>query len=422
MPKSKKTGADAINDNSDTSAFEFRLEPYDWPEPKTIPRRSFLFGTSYQRGKVSLTAATGGRGKSTLSIAEGMSMSLGRALPTLHDKKPDGPLNVYIWGGEEDKDEMDRRIAATAIGHGITPEEIAEAKKAKRLFIHDKTVRFNLVETDDRNRPFANEAVLRAMIEEFKAKKIDVAIIDPLVASHSVSENDTKAMDLVVRTWDRIAQECNCSIMLIHHARKSNGQEMEAEDIRGAKAITDAARFARILNLMSKTMAGNIKGLSAEEHWRYFRVDDAKANYAPFNKAEWYEIASVELGNIENEGHFDKEKPGDNVGVVVSFKPDFGKDLKPAPSAVLRVQTALRAEPNKWRMHKAKGSWIGALIAREMSVDLDEVGVEALVRKQVKEWQQKDWISEVEALVNKRKVKFAAAGSVSPYAAPGEAE
>jgi RecA-family ATPase len=71
--------------------------------------------------------------------------------------------------------------------------------------------------------------IAQPVYEQIKAqlleRKIDVLIIDPFVSSHEVSENDNRAIDAVVKAWGRLADECNCSINLVHHVRKGNGQE-----------------------------------------------------------------------------------------------------------------------------------------------------------------------------------------------------
>jgi 2,3-bisphosphoglycerate-independent phosphoglycerate mutase len=74
----------------------------------------------------------------------------------------------------------------------------------------------------------------------------------PHLSSHGVSENDNGAIDRVAKTWAKIAEETNCSIELVHHSRKTNGNEVTVEDSRGAVALLSAARSARVLNQMTK--------------------------------------------------------------------------------------------------------------------------------------------------------------------------
>jgi RecA-family ATPase len=83
-------------------------------------------------------------------------------------------------------------------------------------------------------------------------RKIDVLTIDPFVSSHEVSENDNRAIDAVVKAWGRLADECNCSINLVHHVRKGNGTEANADSARGAKALVDAARSVIVFNRMTR--------------------------------------------------------------------------------------------------------------------------------------------------------------------------
>ena len=122
-------------------------------------------------------------------------------------------------------------------------------------------------------------------------------------------ETDNTKMDQVIRIFAGIADENRCAIELSHHVRKgasgSNG-DYGAADIRGATAIHDAIRGARMLNHMSDQDA---RDLAIELHHRaqYFRVDKAKGNYSPAAKAVWRQFVSVEIAN------------GDDVGVITAW-------------------------------------------------------------------------------------------------------
>ena len=77
--------------------------------------------------QVSLTVAPGGTGKSSLATVEALAMATGRKL--LHDE-PWERVRVWLWNGEDPKDELQRRIAAACLHYGISREEIAG-----RLFV-----------------------------------------------------------------------------------------------------------------------------------------------------------------------------------------------------------------------------------------------------------------------------------------------
>lgn len=81
---------------------------YDWPVVQEIPQREFLCGPAYQRGQISLTIGPGGLGKSTLCLTEAVAMAGGFSV------FGNEPMNLKVWylSAEDDKDEIDRRIAA----------------------------------------------------------------------------------------------------------------------------------------------------------------------------------------------------------------------------------------------------------------------------------------------------------------------
>jgi RecA-family ATPase len=154
-----------------------------------------------------------------------------------------------------------------------------------------------------------NAALIARISDQVKQNKIDVAIFDPLITLHGVPETDNTKMDHVNRIFAGIADENSCAIELSHHVRKgasgSNG-EYGAADIRGATAIHDAIRGARMLNHMGDQDA---RDLAIEPHQRaqYFRVDRAKGNYSPATKAVWRQFINVEIAN------------GDDVGVITAW-------------------------------------------------------------------------------------------------------
>ena len=60
-------------------------------------------------------------------------------------------------------------------------------------------------------------------------------------------------MNAIVKTCGEIAVETNCAIGLVHHSRKTNGQEVSVEDARGGSALVAGTRIARVLNRMTAT-------------------------------------------------------------------------------------------------------------------------------------------------------------------------
>ena len=112
------------------------------------------------------------------------------------------------------------------------------------------------------------------------------------------TENVTGDMDQVVREFARIANATDCAIEIVHHTRKpAPGQEeLGVIDSRGAGAIINAVRSARVLNTMSKTEADGA-GIDDVDRQLHFRIDRGKANMAPPTAARWYKFVGVELPN-----------------------------------------------------------------------------------------------------------------------------
>jgi hypothetical protein len=100
-----------------------------WCDPSTIPPREFLYGRHYIRRAIGATIAAGGRGKTTLSVFEAVTMAVGRNLVT-GEPLPDGPLRPWVANGEEDQDELDRRVAAVCQRYRVT-----QADLGGRLFV-----------------------------------------------------------------------------------------------------------------------------------------------------------------------------------------------------------------------------------------------------------------------------------------------
>ena len=63
-----------------------------------------------------------------------------------------------------------------------------------------------------------------------KANKIDVIVVDPFVTTHRVNENDNASVERVAKSWSKIAEAANCSVMLVHHSRKTGGEAATVDE------------------------------------------------------------------------------------------------------------------------------------------------------------------------------------------------
>ncbi len=279
--------------------------------------------------------------------------------PLLGDEPPK-PLRVWVWNGEDPREEIERRIAAACLHYAIKSDDIAD-----RLMIDSgrdvpiKLAAFNA------GAVHVAEPVSEALIAAIQKCSVDMLIIDPFVTSHEVPENDTTAMNAVVAQWRKIADATGCAIELVHHTSKAGA--MNADDFgvyasRGAGALIDGVRSARVLSRMSEKDAEKF-GIE-DAATSYFRVNMGKANLAPPEKVVWRRMIGIQLGNGR-----DLWPDGDTVGVCIPWTPLDGftdvsaKDLK-------RVQDAIRASKEAPKANERNADWAGYIIAEVMDLDI----------------------------------------------------
>jgi RecA-family ATPase len=137
------------------------------------------------------------------------------------------------------------------------------------------------------------------MIRKIDQHEIGVAFIDPWVGANQINENDNVAMNAAVAAVRRVCDATDCSVGLVHHIRKTNGDEATVDSVRGAGSLIGAARAARVINKISQEDALKL-GVSEQESLGIFRVDDGKANLAPpAAKAVYRRMVGVQLPNGE---------------------------------------------------------------------------------------------------------------------------
>jgi hypothetical protein len=335
--------------------------PFEWRAEAEIPRRMWLYGKHLLRRFVSVDVAAGGTGKSSVKIGEALAMASGRDLygVPVHD----GPLKVWLYNLEDPGEESERRIHATAKWFHIAPADVEG-----RLFVDSGRDQRCVIATETEY----GARIVQPVYEQIKAqlldRGIDALIIDPFVSSHEVSENDNRAIDAVSKAWGRLADECNCSVNLVHHVRKGNGAEANADSARGAKALVDAARSVIVFNRMTPDEA-SLAGIAEDQRGFYFRTQNDKANLAPPEKAAWYRMNNVALDN------------SDQVGVACPWKwPELFEGISTAH--LIASQKAVAA--GEWRADSRSSEWVGIAIARVL--DLEPEKCRKRIADVLKEW------------------------------------
>jgi RecA-family ATPase len=284
------------------TAAPFVLRPFVPFDPATLPPREWLYGRHYQRRTVGGTVAPGGVGKTTLCMVEGIAMATCR---NLLGEQPTERLRVWFHNGEDNIDELNRRLAAICQHFDIPMEEL------RGWWFMTSGNEVPLRVAKGYSNLTIDTRLIKCITEAIGDNQIDTTILDPLVTLHGVPENDTGKMDTVVRIFAGIADTQDCAIELSHHTRKllaGSTADYAIDDMRGASALKDAMRAVRMLNLMTKTDAEGV-GIPEFERASYFRVDRVKGNNAaPPSAAIWRKFVNVDLPN------------SDEVGVVVPWE------------------------------------------------------------------------------------------------------
>lgn len=338
----------------------FTLTPLRRFDPKTLPRRQWLYGTQYIRKYVSATAAPSAVGKSSMTMIEALSMASGKPLLGV---QPKGEFRIWLWNGEDPIEELELRIAAAMRHYGLTWEDLGD-----RVFLDSGRVMPVVLAVAGPQGAKIATPVVNGVIAGMRANMIDVAIMDPFVSTFSGPETN-EMFEPIVKKWGAIAGATNASVELVHHTRKLNGAETAVEDMRGGGALVAGARAKRVLARMTAPEAKKFS-IRDEERRQFFRVADASVNMAlpAMSSTVWYEMKSVAVGNGEGEG-LAADFTGEQVGVATLRTMEAATDGMDA-TTIDKIKAALRV--GDWRENFRSNAWAGYAVADVLGLDAKE--------------------------------------------------
>lgn len=346
----------------------------EWPTPynawdaSVLPRREWIYGYDYIKKYISVTASAGGIGKTSAITVEAIAIATGKPLLGTAVKSQE---NVWVINLEDPISEMQMRTLAAMKHYGLNKEDIKG-----RLFVDGEDTMSITLAAEGRDGLITNDALLEHMTKKIKENNIGVVILDPFVSAHMVNENNNGSIQAVVAMLRKLARDTNTSIMLVHHIRKTNGEDATVDSIRGAGSLIGAARAARVINRITPEDAMAL-GVDEQQAKGIMRIDDGKANLAPpSEKAVYRQMISVEIAN------------GEHIGVAVEFKlPDLFEGV--TARDLYKVQRAVgKAEENSeaYRADVRAKNWIGKAVAEQLNLDTDKPGDKARAKAISKKW------------------------------------
>ena len=335
----------------------------------SLPRRQWVYGTTYIRQFCSLTVAPGGLGKSTLVLTEAIAMATGRDLLGV---QPVGRLKVVYFNAEDPLVELQLRVAAICIAFGIDQRELVG-----QLYLQSGRENEIILAAGDPGEII--EAAFQRIEGFLRFHAVDVLILDPLANMHE-AEEDNRLFRRLGKRLSRLADAHNLAAKIVHHTKKLGGQAATVEDSRGGSALIGAVRVARAINPMQ---ADDAARFGLDTHIDHFFVDAAgKNNLARLNPgAEWYVREGVLLPN------------GEWVAVVKRWKqpdPFEGITLEHAKKLQIRL---MEAEAGEWRENPQASNWIGLLVGEICDIDPTDKSGKARIKGIIRQWLQANIIA-----------------------------
>ena len=294
-----------------------------------------------------------------------------------------GPVAIITY--EDDHEEWHRRIAAACEHHQVD----YELAIANINFIHRPGERIVFATMGERGALYPDSEEIITKLRECGAVLL---IVDPLNHAHGLDDGNSNAMMAkVAAEMNRIAADSGVAGLVLHHLRK--GSTGQVDDIMGATSVRATFRSSRVMTKMVQEEAEKLD--VTDGAWRYSRISGSKENYAPPpDKATWFRLASVSLGNGT-----DDYPEGDEIGVATTWecRPMFeGMDTNQLKAVFDDLRTIVHG-PSKQATHTP---WAGQPLREHGSRS------ESQASKIVKTWIENGVLQENEHLNERRqKVK-----------------
>ncbi len=248
--------------------------PEEWLT-EAPPEHEFCVNPLLPIGAVTLINAHGGTGKSIFALKMAVHITLG--LPIVSAETNGG--KVAYMSLEDPENVVRGRIFN--IVRMLSPdvhERIGELT-SKLMIIDRYGLQTHMAINGVGN--IVTAPIAHALSGLLKDEGIKCIFVDTFIRTNTLNENDNAQMGALLVAFEQIAKEVGCAVVLIHHLPK--GSENKAYAARGASAITDNARSAILLEIVSEKGADkfsetHIKAAALAK--KLIKVTHTKHNYS----------------------------------------------------------------------------------------------------------------------------------------------
>lgn len=332
-----------------------------------LPRRPWEVPGLLLRGCVTLFVAPPGIGKSLLTLQIAMMCARGTDWAGW---KPRGKYRTLVINVEEDETEMRRRLCGARV--------IMNYENDLQGILIAKADSIVVAKADSRTKTVTATPMLEEIIQTIIERKIDIVIVDPFAETFAGDENSNSELKWAAVLWREVARRTNCSVLLVHHAKKyAQNMAGDMDASRGGGALAGVARVVSTMFSMTDeefdTHEKEIKKQFKEkgDRSRFIRYDDAKATFSVMSPAaRWFHKVSIGIGN-GGDGF-----PEDEVGVLIPWSapdPFSSIDVTVANHVLDEIAVGVRnddGEPtgNPYSPSNQGGSkrWVGLLIQDQL--------------------------------------------------------
>ena len=251
------------DENQDTST---ALEDYDTFQDKasisryldTVPEeRVFAWDKFTPVGKVTVLAGPGGVSKSMMMLHLMVHGALGRSWAGF---EVSGPVRGLYVSYEDDTLELHKRVNRLASSLRDADEGMGgilydiNGALSKNLMLYaadDDALNWLIMSKFDQRSAPERTARVEWLIGFIKHARLKVIVVDPVVYTHNLEENNSGDMALYMQTLTYIAKAGDCAVVVLHHMAKT-AQWMTLDDInqgslRGASAFADNSRSVGVM-------------------------------------------------------------------------------------------------------------------------------------------------------------------------------